>query len=482
MNQIARPPARLASSESRLGMLSYQSLQLIAATLDMSLLVLACVLGFAIYQYFLNGEWASPNDGLGVGFLAGVLFIALSRSRGLYEIQALLAPERHVKNIWAILAVTLLVLANIMFLLKVGVEYSRGSIISFGVLAFSLITLGRLSLAHIAAIGVQKGVVTGRRAVTVGESLELERLAPSDLRRFGIEEVARIGVIRSNDGKGLSESARGRITSAIDLARQLNAAEFVLLVPWAQERLLAEIGDLLRPSPLPVRLLPDLTIRNIVRSQPNGAPDAFLAVEIQRAPLSRWERCCKRVVDFTLSLSALVLLAPLLVITAVAIKLDSNGPVLFRQRRCGFDNREFLIYKFRTMTVLDDGENVVQARRGDARVTRIGKLLRRSSIDELPQLFNVIRGDMSLVGPRPHAMAHHDKYGALIASYALRHHVKPGLTGMAQTNGLRGETRQLVQMERRVEQDLWYINHWSLMLDLMIMARTCLVVLSQEVY
>jgi putative colanic acid biosysnthesis UDP-glucose lipid carrier transferase len=329
---------------------------------------------------------------------------------------------------------------------------------------------------------VQKGVVTGRRAVTVGESLELERLAPSDLRRFGIEEVARIGVIRSNDGKGLSESARGRITSAIDLARQLNAAEFVLLVPWAQERLLAEIGDLLRPSPLPVRLLPDLTIRNIVRSQPNGAPDAFLAVEIQRAPLSRWERCCKRVVDFTLSLSALVLLAPLLVITAVAIKLDSNGPVLFRQRRCGFDNKEFLIYKFRTMTVLDDGENVVQARRGDARVTRIGKLLRRSSIDELPQLFNVIRGDMSLVGPRPHAMAHHDKYGALIASYALRHHVKPGLTGMAQTNGLRGETRQLVQMERRVEQDLWYINHWSLMLDLMIMARTCLVVLSQEVY
>src|SRR5580704_11309048 len=216
--------------------------------------------------------------------------------------------------------------------------------------------------------------------------------------------------------------------------------------------------------------------------QSNGGLDSPLSVEIQREPLNGSERLMKRALDLVLAVVAAVLLAPVLLMTAVAIKLDSNGPVLFRQRRCGFDNKEFVIYKFRTMTVLDDGENVVQARRGDARVTRIGRLLRRSSIDELPQLFNVIRGDMSLVGPRPHAMAHHDKYGALIASYALRHHVKPGLTGMAQTNGLRGETRQLVQMERRVEQDLWYINHWSLMLDVTIMARTCLVVLSQEVY
>ena len=134
------------------------------------------------------------------------------------------------------------------------------------------------------------------------------------------------------------------------------------------------------------------------------------------------------------------------------------------------------------MTVMDDGEAVVQARRGDRRVTRIGKLLRRSSIDELPQLFNVIRGDMSIVGPRPHAVAHHDQYSALIASYALRHQVKPGLTGMAQIRGLRGETRQLALMERQVEQDLWYINHWSLTLDLMIMMRTCFILLRDEIY
>ena len=216
--------------------------------------------------------------------------------------------------------------------------------------------------------------------------------------------------------------------------------------------------------------------------QSNGGRDPPLSIEIQREPLNGWERLMKRALDLVLAVVAAVLLALVLLMTAVAIKIDSDGPVLFRQRRVGFGNREFLIYKFRTMTVMDDGEAVVQARRGDWRVTRIGKLLRRSSIDELPQLINVIRGDMSIVGPRPHAVAHHDQYGALIASYALRHHVKPGLTGMAQIRGLRGETRQLALMERRVEQDLWYINHWSLTLDLMIMMRTCFVLLRHEVY
>jgi undecaprenyl-phosphate galactose phosphotransferase/putative colanic acid biosynthesis UDP-glucose lipid carrier transferase len=238
----------------------------------------------------------------------------------------------------------------------------------------------------------------------------------------------------------------------------------------------------LRASPLPVTLLPDFAIRSVVGNRRKGGLDAALAVDIQRQPLSRLDRLCKRAIDLALSLAAIALLAPLLALTALAIRLDSPGPALFRQRRVGFDNREFVIFKFRTMTARDDGPIVPQARRGDGRVTRLGRLLRRSSLDELPQLLNVIRGEMSLVGPRPHALAHHDRYGALIGSYAFRHHVKPGLTGMAQVRGLRGETSELAAMENRVEQDLWYIDNWSLALDFAIMARTCLVLLRQDAY
>jgi exopolysaccharide biosynthesis polyprenyl glycosylphosphotransferase len=178
--------------------------------------------------------------------------------------------------------------------------------------------------------------------------------------------------------------------------------------------------------------------------------------------------------DVTLATATLVVLLPLLAAVSAAIKLDSRGPVMFRQRRKGFNGNEFAIYKFRTMTVLEDGAVVPQARQGDERVTRLGRLLRATSIDELPQLINVLRGDMSLVGPRPHALAHDDKYSDLIGNYAFRHNVKPGITGWAQVNGLRGETAKLELMQKRLDLDLWYINNWSMWLDMWIILRTCI--------
>jgi undecaprenyl-phosphate galactose phosphotransferase/putative colanic acid biosynthesis UDP-glucose lipid carrier transferase len=176
----------------------------------------------------------------------------------------------------------------------------------------------------------------------------------------------------------------------------------------------------------------------------------------------------------------LVILAPLMLISAVAIKLDSPGPVFFRQRRAGFNSNQFSIVKFRTMNVLEDGPVVIQASRFDARITRVGKLLRRSSIDEVPQLLNVMRGDMSLVGPRPHALAHDSHYGNLLSDYAFRNHVKPGITGWAQIRGYRGETAHVEQMKARVECDLWYINNWSLILDFKIIALTCVALMCQR--
>jgi len=242
-------------------------------------------------------------------------------------------------------------------------------------------------------------------------------------------------------------------------------------MPWQQEPRIQFVCDQLRASPLPVRLLPDRTAERFLALR-MVATGPIPTLEMQRSPLTSLERAGKRLFDIVASSGLLVLFAPLLIGTAIAIKLDSRGPVLFRQRRNGFDGKQFTILKFRSMHVLEDGDIITQARPNDPRLTGIGATLRRRSIDELPQLVNVLRGDMSLVGPRPHALAHDDKYSKLIASYAERQHVKPGITGLAQVQGLRGATPAIEDMQLRVAHDLIYIKSWSFVLDLRILLRT----------
>jgi exopolysaccharide biosynthesis polyprenyl glycosylphosphotransferase len=175
--------------------------------------------------------------------------------------------------------------------------------------------------------------------------------------------------------------------------------------------------------------------------------------------------------DIVMSSTALILLSPLLAVVAILVKLDGRGPVFFRQRRYGYNQETFWIVKFRTMRVMEDGPDLRQATRHDSRVTRFGRFLRRWNIDELPQLVNVIKGDMSLVGPRPHALSHNLEYEKKIWLYARRHNVKPGITGWAQVHGFRGET-DATRMRKRVEYDIYYIENWSLWLDIVILART----------
>lgn len=184
------------------------------------------------------------------------------------------------------------------------------------------------------------------------------------------------------------------------------------------------------------------------------------------------ESASKRALDVIVSALLILLLSPLLALVGLAILLDSRGPLVFAQRRTGLNGKTFAILKFRSMHVLEDGAEVKQAVRGDARITRVGRVIRKLSLDELPQLFNVLAGDMSLVGPRPHAVAHDDYYGAAIANYAVRQQVKPGITGWAQVNGARGATPTLESMRARVDLDAWYVEHASLALDLLILART----------
>jgi undecaprenyl-phosphate galactose phosphotransferase/putative colanic acid biosynthesis UDP-glucose lipid carrier transferase len=218
-------------------------------------------------------------------------------------------------------------------------------------------------------------------------------------------------------------------------------------------------------------LAPDKSVRALTDptwSARNPAP----TIELQRAPLSGAQRFVKRIADAVVASLVLVFFLPVMTLAAIAIKLDSPGPIIFRQIRKGFNGKHFVILKFRTMTVQENGPNVVQATRDDSRVTTIGRLLRSSSIDELPQLWNVLRGEMSLIGPRPHALAHDSYFETLLSDYAFRHHVKPGITGWAQCNGARGGTPTIEHIAERVKLDLWYINNWSLWLDFLILIKT----------
>jgi undecaprenyl-phosphate galactose phosphotransferase/putative colanic acid biosynthesis UDP-glucose lipid carrier transferase len=239
------------------------------------------------------------------------------------------------------------------------------------------------------------------------------------------------------------------------------------------------VRDQIKLLPVAVRLLPDSRVRSLT-SYASSARQRVLSIEIQRAPLSGAERFVKRGMDIFLATLALVFFLPVMALTAIAIKLDGPGPVIFKQHRKGFNGRQFIMFKFRTMTVQENGPSVAQVTRNDPRVTAIGRLLRSASIDELPQLLNVLKGDMSLIGPRPHAVAHDNQFEKILSDYAFRHHVKPGITGWAQCNGARGATPSIEHISQRVKLDLWYINNWSLWLDVHIFFKTFFEVLRKR--
>ncbi len=233
------------------------------------------------------------------------------------------------------------------------------------------------------------------------------------------------------------------------------------------DQLLIDLAD----TTVSAYIIPDLFVSNIMKS--NWTNFAGLSViSVYAAPFQGLSGLIKRILDIVLSMLILVIIWPLMLVIALAIKLTSKGPALFKQRRYGLDGKVISVWKFRTMSVCEDGPQLAQAQKNDVRITPLGKYLRKTSLDELPQFFNVLQGRLSVVGPRPHANAHNEEYRKLITGYMLRHKVKPGITGLAQVNGWRGETDSLFKMEKRVEYDLEYIQNWSVGLDLKIVLLT----------
>jgi Undecaprenyl-phosphate glucose phosphotransferase len=351
-------------------------------------------------------------------------------------------------------------------------------------LFFILTPVGLLAVRKLAKtilrIAVTSGSIGRRDIIIIGDFNELAALAPADLLAFfGAEEPNRFVLSRDDDPLSRVTNDVRVLNSAANYVREQSAREVLLALPWGDAARLEFVKEYLKALPVSARLLPDMRVRSLVSAGPSDSQQN-LTIDIQRAPLNVLERFVKRAMDVVVALFALVLLMPVMALTAIAIKLNGPGPVIFRQHRKGFNGRQFVMFKFRTMKVQENDGHVRQAVRNDPRVTAIGKLLRASSIDELPQLLNVLTGDMSLIGPRPHALAHDNQFEKIVSDYAYRHHVKPGITGWAQCNGARGATPSLEHISQRIRLDLWYINNWSFWLDIRILAKTFFEVLRKR--
>jgi Undecaprenyl-phosphate glucose phosphotransferase len=452
---------------------TYGNVGPITAIIDCVAIVAASVAAGVAYHMLALGVVGDVAAFAGIGSNTALLFVLLAKSRGMYRPTALLWASQW-QRIVACWGAVLLAMVAFLFLLKVGASSSRGATIGFGVLGPCLLLLSRAAIAARLRSALARGRIAAKRAVMVGEREELDHRPAADLlRMYAIREVGRFELPQASGQDGsLAADSAAVLDAAVDVARTGQADIVLLAIRWMDKDRYESVRARLRALPLPVVLLPDKSVRSIL-AQPMAEMGPDIAVQVQRAPLGPLELKLKRVFDVAFAATALVLLAPLLAIVGVAIKLTSRGPVISHHHRRGFNGRNFRIYKFRT-TVAENGDATVDARAGDSQATTLGAFLRATGIDELPQLLNVLRGEMSMVGPRPHAVARDDEFSIRIANYACRHHVKPGITGWAQVNGSRGDGGRMEQIERRVDLDLWYVSNWSVWLDLGILVRTCL--------
>lgn len=443
----------------------YDSVELLALLADIATIFMASLVAAFAWKLLIG----APGDIVrlaGVALPTSVVFTALAKSFNLYQPKALLELRNQLRSICAIwLGVSCLLVATTFTLHMTG-EIPWDFALIFGIAGLTLLAAQRVLLRDALRKGLAERRFSGRKIVLITDEAGHDVVNTlTDLGYF-IEKHFTLPITRSSLRR--QDELIGKI---IDHTRETEIREIFFGVSPDHWLRLKRAVAALRVLPLRIRLVPTGASSDLFH-RPSMELGSARCVELQRGPLSPVELFAKRALDICLSATVLTALSPLLLLVAVAIKLDSRGPALFKQQRCGFNGRRFTIYKFRTMSVLEDGASIVQAKANDSRLTRIGGWLRRTSIDELPQLFNVLEGSMSVVGPRPHALAHETEFDKAVRNYAYRRRVKPGLTGLAQIKGFRGPTPTPASIERRVKEDLRYIDNWSLGLDLMILMQT----------
>jgi Undecaprenyl-phosphate glucose phosphotransferase len=408
------------------------------------------------------------------GFTVSVVVIT-NLFRGEYRLSNFLSFKPHLRSTARLWNATFVCLLVIGFFTKFTAIYSRGWIFLFYLFGFSVLLLLRYAAVKVVSYASRAGLIVTKRIFLLGTGKKIEEfIAKSQSWRIGVEIVGCqlfSAAALSASGEKRRQALRREFNQAIKSARHLGPDAIFVLAPWSDDETIDGCVETMLSLPAEIHLDLDHVFHKYPRIR-LARLGPMCSLQLTRLPLSRFELLQKRVFDLLSAGLGLVFLAPFLALVAVLIKLDSPGPVFFLQQRYGFNQQHFRIIKFRTMRSLDDGAIVPQATRADPRVTRVGRWLRRLNIDEIPQLLNVLRGEMSLVGPRPHALSHNREYEQKIARYARRHNVKPGITGWAQVHGLRGETDTKEKMQQRVEHDLFYIDNWSISRDILILIKT----------
>ena len=435
-----------------------------------------------LYVMIVGGPIGSAEPYIAAAVFIWIVTLLLMNFAGLYQFEAILRPLAFVDKIALAFAVTFLFLLAAAFSIKISATFSRLWVGNFAMGAFAA-TLGiRFGAAQLVKRLADARMFT-RHVIVVGVG-EQARSLLEFLDKSPSRFITVLGIFGDRPVDGASGFGRFPNLGGIDdigaFVRDNAIDDVVIALPWSADRQISAIVNKLRELPVNVYLSPDIIGFRLPFRPPPGHFGNIPLVEVMGRPLAGWGKIQKAIQDYGLAIVLITLLLPVMGLIAIAIKLDSKGPVLFRQKRYGFVNKVFEIYKFRTMRheEVDCRGRTLQATRDDRRVTRVGRFLRRTSLDELPQLFNVLGGTMSLVGPRPHTIDHNEQYSQTIRGYFARHRVKPGITGWAQVNGLRGETKAVEAMEARVKHDIYYVENWSLLFDLHILAMTAIVCLT----
>jgi polysaccharide biosynthesis protein PslA len=458
-------------------------------TLLLRVLELLLVAMTAVISTGLALDFVPQSMGAAYGnaaLLGALCYAGLAEIVGAYDIDARFSMRIGWTRVATAWLATGMFLMTLGFLLKLSEDFSRGWAITWFALGGGTVlvvrTAGTIWLRRLK----RRGVLNHRVAI-FGAGSQGDRLAKYIL---GNEKLT-IDLVGFFDDRmperlpprEVGLPMNGNLGDLIAHIRRGHVDQVIVALPWSAEKRLQEVVSELAITPVRIRLAPDLATFAFSQRPVVLLGDLPVMTLFER-PISGLDQVIKRAEDLVLGTLALIILAPLLAIVAIAIKLDSPGPIFFLQDREGFNNHRFRIWKFRSMrTDRCEPDGITQARKNDTRVTRVGKIIRRTSIDELPQLFNVMRGEMSLVGPRPHApstKAGDRVFSDVVAHYAARHKVKPGMTGWAQVCGWRGETDTEEKLLKRLEHDLYYIENWSVMLDLYIMMRTIATILFQR--